>query len=547
MARVQGICGFETGRTDAGYSLNGNTVALTSGSARTGTYKLTDKKVVAGLGGSADITTGAGIPSAALFQIKCRFYFQPVTFPSVDGLVIGEVGGLGIRVEMNTTGQIRFNSTLTSAPAYSAQTIAGHWYMVRMRIQGYNKADTVVTSGRIRVLTEVYDTGLNGTDIPALLLSYSTPAQPDVAIVNISWDSGSGFYAINGDALQEMAGKITGFTLSLHNSSPGPCGLDVNGPFYNVFPSQTTAYGPACSGTPTNCCTATNGSITEVGLLNGLQVSLFLKSNGTFSPTSVTLSVGNNPTSGVMSTREINYDDIYWDIQDGADVPLEFVDEFPLSTYVQPYPVTAQGAFNDFIPASSPTLVDDIPMSDTNTVASSSATAKTSYQHAALATGAGNIAEHIRVYVRWGGSANLQSAILNSSGTGLLAVSMLNEIANNGDTADFPFEGPLEYLTAEEFNDIEYGLRIDNASLTNLHSVFIEVLTGTQIQVEPADAFHVDADMFPEALNPTVEDELTFATGTIGFRLANQGEEITVPTTWRLERLDIGPRHEEKA
>jgi hypothetical protein len=248
-----------------------------------------------------------------------------------------------------------------------------------------------------------------------------------------------------------------------------------------------------------------------------------------------------------MSTREINYDDIYWDIQDGADVPLEFVDEFPLSTYVQPYPVTAQGAFNDFIPASSPTLVDDIPMSDTNTVASSSATAKTSYQHAALATGAGNIAEHIRVYVRWGGSANLQSAILNSSGTGLLAVSMLNEIANNGDTADFPFEGPLEYLTAEEFNDIEYGLRIDNASLTNLHSVFIEVLTGTQIQVEPADAFHVDADMFPEALNPTVEDELTFATGTIGFRLANQGEEITVPTTWRLERLDIGPRHEEKA
>lgn len=547
MARTRGICGFETGRVDAGYSLVGAGASIVAGTARSGNYKFQDKRTVAGAGSFCNIVTNGGVASGALFQLKFRFYFQPVTFPSADGLVLGEMSSLGVRLEMNTTGQLRLNSVLVTAPAYAGSTTLGHWYQARIYIQGYNKASTVVNSGRYRGILEVYDVGTSGTDTPSLVLSYQTPAQTDVAIVNISWDSGSGFYAIGGDALQEMAGKVSGFLLSLHNSAPGPCGVDVNGPLYSVFPTQTVAYGPACSGTPTNCCTATNGAITEVGSLNGEQISEFLKGNTQISSSSIEINVGNTNASGNNSTREINYDDIFWDFQDDTDVPVDFEDEFPLSTAVQPYPVTAQGSFDDFTPANSPGNVDNIPMDDVNTVASSTSGHKTSYFHGDLQEGVGNIAEHIRVYIRWGGSVNSQDAIIYSAALGIESVAVLNGIANNGVFADFPFEGASDYLTAEEFNDIEYGLRLTNASLTNLHSVFIEVLTGTQIQVEPADPFSVTAEIFPEAISPTAEDEVTFATGTVGFRLASQGEEITVPTTWRLERLDIGPRNEEKS
>ncbi len=543
MSRSRGICGFETGRTDAGYSIVGG--ALTSLVARTGNYAYQDKKTVAATNGFCTITT-QGVADGGLFQLKLRGYFQPVTFPSSSGLYLITISGLNVRLEMNNLGQVRFNSSLTTAPAYSAQTILGHWYLCRLRLQGYNKLSGLDNSSRMRGLVELYDVGIDGTDQPTvsnLILDYATPDQTPALQANISCDGVVHQFGLAGNALQEMAGKIASFALTCDLSTPGGCGATADG-IYSTFSSQVNAFGPGAS-LCTVPCTATNGTVREVGDLNGVNIQHFITTNAQLPITSIDINIGNT-VDGVSCTREINYDDIYWDFQDGADVPALFADQFPLSTAVRPYPVTAQGFFDAFTPASSPGDVNNIPMDDVNTVASSTAPDKTSYLHADLVEGVGNIAEHLRVYVRWGGSANIQNLILVTAGSVIFSGNVLNEVGANGDLADFPFEG-ASYLTAEEFNDIEYGLRLAASSLTQLHSIFMEVLTGAQTQLEPADPFDVDAEIFPESLSPTVEGEITLSTGTLGFRLANRGEEINVPTTWRLERFDIGPRREEKA
>lgn len=47
-------------------------------------------------------------------------------------------------------------------------------------------------------------------------------------------------------------------------------------------------------------------------------------------------------------------------------------------------------------------------------------------------------------------------------------------------------------------------------------------------------------------LVPLAED-LEFIDAEAVFRLSNQGEEINVPATWRLQRFDVGPRSEERS
>ncbi len=542
MARKQGICGFETGRTDAGYTIVGG--ALQSLSVRTGNYAYQDKKTVAATNGFCVINTGFTVADGGLVQLKLRAYFQPITFPNTGNLYLISLSGLGVRIEMNNSGQIRFNSTLTTAPAYSAQTVVGHWYMCRMRIQGYNKTGSVANSGRLRALVEVYDCGTDGLDIPELLLDYQTPDQPAVAVPNINCDDPSGEFAIPGDALQTISGKsrMVDFKLVLVNSAPGGCGVNANGE-YSTFVSETVAHGPEggvpCSGV----CTATNGTVREAGELNGADVMSFIHSSSAL--TDVNISLGNT-VDGVSSTREINYDDVYWDFQDEADVPVDFTfpDQFPFSTNVRPYAAVAQGFFDAFTPSGAFGDINDIPMTDTNTVTSSLAGDRTSYVHADLEPL--SIAEHIRVYIRWGGSAATQDIILNTGASVLSNKTAVNEVGANGDQVDFPFEDGA-YLSADEFNDIEYGLELNVSTLTNLHSLFAEVLTGPLIQLEPLDDFAVVPEIFPEAVSPSVEGEITLGV-TAALTLKNgRGDAINVPVTWRLNRFDVGPRNEEKS
>ncbi len=102
------------------------------------------------------------------------------------------------------------------------------------------------------------------------------------------------------------------------------------------------------------------------------------------------------------------------------------------------------------------------------------------------------------------------------------------------------------FFTPAQFSAQVFGVKCKDANTITLRNIYLEVLSGDPY-LATVDTFPVTAEIFPEFVTGATEEDLTFTGSAPGFRLSNQGEEINVPTTWRLERFDIGPRREEKA
>ncbi len=476
MPPYKGICGFETGRVDAGYTLVGTPSVSTVG-GRTGLYCLRDQKTVAGIAGCANITTGVTIADGALFRIAFRFFFKVNTKPSVSGYVLGEFSLLSARLEMDNTGLLRLNSALEAPSAYSGQTIDGHWYEAQCLLGGYNKVATVPVSGRTRFTINVYDWGIDGDGDggdPILLASFANTDQVAVNVPNINCDPVALRYAVPGDALQEMASKIQRFLVIVNaGAAPAPCPVASPNGAYDTFPSEVVALGDDALACNPACGPATNGAAIETGLLNGIEILHFKKNNSALG--AVEFNVGQTGISGVSCTRDVVFDDVYFEIAQDIDVPYEFAGSFPLSTHVRPFPVTGQGFYDLFTPANHPADVAAIPMVDTNTITATLANFATSYIHDILDDF--DMVEHLRIYARLQGTAQSQSLIAFEDPSILTFMDITIPAANGGVLGDVPLENEDAILGAD-FNLIEYGIILDNAGTVNLHSIFMEVLTG---------------------------------------------------------------------
>lgn len=470
MGRKRGIIGFETGRDDTGMTLTGSDIALSTTGQRTGLYCLRDRKTVAAAAGFATITDSTVITDGAVFEIKLRAFFKVDGFPSSNNYkVAGIVAGISHYLEMDTTGLLRMNCSLETASSYSGQTIVGHWYSAELRFNGLNKEAAVATSGRQRASIEVYDWGLSGEEDPVFLEDFATGIQTATIQANINCIGG--FFVAVGDALQSVDARTSNFHLQVSNATQNPC-LETGDGDYANFTSETTAEGVTCVA----CGPVTNGSVLEQGLLNGFDIINYLKSNTSVTG-AITFTVGNTG-GGPVCTRDIYYDDIWYDIQYGTDVPDQFDSEFPEATFVNPYGVVAQGTYDLFSPAGGFGQVDNIPMDDSGNVQGTVTPQATAYQHVDL--DASDYVEHMRVHVRWQGTALTQQIILYENTTPLVldTVSGVVPAVLGNIQGDYPRQG-VDSIDSVIFNVTEYGVKILLNGTVNLHSIFMEVLTGT--------------------------------------------------------------------
>ena len=128
-------------------------------------------------------------------------------------------------------------------------------------------------------------------------------------------------------------------------------------------------------------------------------------------------------------------------------------------------------------------------------------------------------------------------------------------------------------IEAETFDAMNFGIKKVTAGGTTLFSQqqFLEVLTGPPNII--TDDLPPAGDPYQFAVSGSATSSLAcdvlvgwvyggtamslpnvsgsgsggaddFATGTLGLSLGNQGTDLTVPTTWRVNRIDIGYRDE---
>src|SRR3990167_11525054 len=148
-----GINGFELGQLPAtgdpniGYltpSSGFATADFKLGSARTGSFGYNSKVTVAARAAGAAIqplTANTSLGSS-WFDIRGRFFFRPITFPSLTDMNIGFLrsgtNACELYLQMNTSGQLRASPVLcgNTNTAYTGTLTLGNWYRVEMHIFG---------------------------------------------------------------------------------------------------------------------------------------------------------------------------------------------------------------------------------------------------------------------------------------------------------------------------------------------------------------------------------------------------------------------------
>lgn len=265
---------------------------------------------------------------------------------------------------------------------------------------------------------------------------------------------------------------------------------------------------------------------------------------------------------GTSCTREIHYDDYWCHLATGSDVASM---EWPIGTTVNVFAPVANGATNDFARGGVDTganwsQVSDIPLLTgglTTTVTSATGGAIDLYQHGGLVDPS-DVVYLIQSVARVLDTTTPQQLLIDGVASNIETVDGASSrygLAWSVYTNDAP-------LLGTDFDDFEFGIKKLTAGGTTMtcSQNFLEVLTGPARIIEvdlPPDpdpgglnGFNVSAKFGEEPDAPIVPgflytEDTSMATGVLGFRLGNQGAEINVPTTWRVNRVDVGYRDEE--
>lgn len=283
------------------------------------------------------------------------------------------------------------------------------------------------------------------------------------------------------------------------------------------------------------------------------QVALFSEStaNGNNLPTVWPAVIELGQSSGVggpSCTRTIHYDDFWCHMATDTDVSIM---EWPFGNHVEIYKPTANGLTTQFTRGGVDTganwsQVSEIPKTSgggTQYVSTATAGNIDLYQHANLANSDWYV-WHIQAVAFVLDTTTPQRLRIGETtydvGTnatnGLYALA--HQIYNNATAMD-----------SETFNELEFGIKKQSGATTFFsEQEFLEVLTG------PPDTIEEDIDGADMAVSPAISisggrlvlaDDLTIATGTLGFRLNGPGVEINVPTPWTVQQIQIGYRDEE--
>ena len=525
MARLRGVVGFETGDL-TGLGAVGASAAdilLNAAIARTGQGYFNAKVTGAVQNKAVTITIGDAI-SGGNVDVLLRVFFKPVTFPSSNDLSIAKLGLLGL--DMNTTGALRLSGVGANS-SYAGTTIVGHWYRADFHLWGVEKTGVVVNSMRQAGTIDVYDHGTDGlTDPPTLLHSFvSDSYNPTIVgvLAGGCFTPGIGYFCgdltpAGGLAFFTMVGKIMNYDVIVS----GCQSTLFNGTYTSNLGSETDANYVFGGNSVVSSDPGPTGSYYEEGILLKTPAIRFQPSNTPFGTIIATIGQANQ---GPGVAREINYDDIYYDFGTGADAGNSI---FPKGTRVQPYPITAQGSFDQFADAGDYDAINSIPGSGADFVQGTFGQ-ETTYLHANLANAA-DVVYHLRVWANAIDFNDTTQGIFIGSNESILGFHAFTG-SFDGNTPKADLSQVAVPMSSTTFNALEYGAKNEsNPSTFRLFGLMMEVLTG------PPGTIYNDATTL------TPDNVLLFSAvegGGVVISAPRWTDGPPIPTQWALQRMDI--------
>jgi hypothetical protein len=505
MARYRGICGFEAGDYSGLSSIGGvAAITLSAANARSGNYRLNTNTTVAAKPSGAYIVDSFADPASGdYFDFRLRFFYKVQTLPSVSGCFIGGFESACL-LQMDTAGALRL-SHFGVTTAYTGATTVGQWYRAECRFFGLWTTAGKDNSGRYRSTIDIYDA------TNAVVASLVSADQVGL-FADVSCSAGTKSLVDISSAFVTVAAKITSYKCTVSGAGA------FNGDYATPI-TENLIQGGACGGG------SAVGTYIEHGTLLGLDANQFkiINSFGTRPD----LLVGQS-FSGITCTRNIDYDDCYFDLRTAAEATGGLTEGFPAGTSINIFAVTGQGSLDQFSPAGAFADVAEIPLDGAAQITSNTLDNTTTYLHANLA-GTYDKCYHIRVYANAVASASHKILI------GTTEFSFVFSGATAGgdsstNKADLSYQSSP--LIKAQFDAQGFGAKIGTGGNTlTLRNILMEALTGP-------GAAPIEEDV------PTDAFALSRA---LGFSLGNQGVEVNAPASWRIERLDIGPRVEERS
>jgi hypothetical protein len=266
------------------------------------------------------------------------------------------------------------------------------------------------------------------------------------------------------------------------------------------------------------------------------------------------LSLGQNASSGGPATaRELWYDDFWTHLATSTEADNM---EWPKGTKVEGYFPTANGSVNQFSRGGTDTGANWSQVSEkpVNLAAPQNVNTATAgnvdmYQHANLTTST-DVVYHIQAVCWLFDSTTPQQLVIDATNFSVVT----NDATGRYAVAYITYTNATAIESAT-FNAMQFGIRKNSGATTmTVQQEFLEILTGPPFIIEEDLPPAGEPDQW--SVTPALDSiggieyggdsmSVTFATGVLGFRLGNQGVEINVPTSWAIQRLDIGYRSEE--
>jgi len=451
--------------------------------ARSGNWRYNGKITTPTVNGGVNVNLAAlTLNASELFDLRARICFQPITFPSVTDFHVGVFSGVPeLRLEMNTTGALRRNGSGGFSPpsAYQGSTSLGRWYYADFRIHGLRTAGTD-NEFRIRGTIDVYDVGTNGLASPALVVGFTSEANESIFadLNSVSIAPGCpppGSEPTNAARLtppsgtfefDKIAAMVSGYDINLLDS----VNLSLaNGGGWTVdtFPLHSMIKTLGCT---TQTASGEDVHFRELGTVQGIALEKFHNSSSFTMPDVVRCGqVGAGPSCN----REINYDDVIWDLGTGADAALAHI---PTFVRVYPFPVTGQGAFDQFSPAGAFANVAEIPRDNVASVSESVLGEATTYRHASLAN-ASDLVYHVRCYMNATSNGNQHKIVIGAQESSFNFNAFTGDSDASTNRADKSYqEAPL---SAAAFAALEFGGKVGTGGSTlTIKNILLEVLGG---------------------------------------------------------------------
>lgn len=506
-----GILGFEIGicPTSGKYPFQPVnppvTADINATAARSGSYgyqsKITSASVNNGIDIQTDIPVGTLIPGATSWQIRFRYHFQIKVFPSVAGLIVGRIyhGNSQVPTQnliMNTTGGVAMSGSNigTGVPTgYSSDLLLNTWYRAEHSVYGSLVGPT--TGSDISIVDE------NGDEVVSLASvqdGSTTIIWPDFISVGQTADGPS--------CTREIYYDDIWWSFATQVTVESPHGT-------RIYPFVPTAQGSSNGFTPAGAYTDVN-EIPEGGA--------FVSSTTPGTTTTYTHAALADPTHVVYHIR--NY--AFW--YDDTQAQALMIDGVEYAANAREGIGTARYGLADIEYANLTPL---------------SAASFATLQFGARKKNGGTtlfLAQNF-LEVLEGPPVNVAPVVDAGPNQTVL---QLDVVQFAGIVTDIDpttklwtfISGPVVINPLTEFSDAT--IVNPTWATTSVPGAYVFRLTADDGSLTGHDDVQITV---------ASDETITFATGTLGFSLTNQGVEINVPTPWQLERFDIGPRREETA